>query len=343
MSSNGSIEQVWQRADGSVNNKNWNLVVDSDGGDSKCYIRVLNDGGTGGNNVLFMTARNSIITGNPSGTNLVNIPDSAPSGNYFSIGGGTVDCPLFVGTNNGITSHNQLVCHFTRPGIADNFLVFSVDNYAPNAAAAAMKIGSISATGRSINATGSINASGSDYAEYISISDTTQTYIPGEIIGLNINGHITNNLSLSKRFLVVSTNPSFVGGDTYNSVINKFEIKPDNYATNMTSVKPIAFCGRVPVNTGQLYILVDGAYQTYSDYGNTGSTGSTGPSYNDLIGHYIIIPLSTTTSNSDNDIVGIITPHGSMTFTDYLNCIGVICSIDYSTRIPVPTIIVKSV
>jgi hypothetical protein len=88
--------------------------------------------------------------------------------------------------------------------------------------------------GRSINATGSINAGGSDYAEYM-IKNGDFVIPRGDIVGVDSNGLLTNIYSQAITFVIKSTNPSFVGGDTWN-------------IADQSKVDRIAFCGQVPVN-----------------------------------------------------------------------------------------------
>ena len=85
-----------------------------------------------------------------------------------------------------------------------------------NAAATAMQIGRIVSTGRSINAGGTVNASGADYAEYM-VKAGDFTINKGDICGINANGQLTNVFSQAISFVVKSTNPSYVGGDTWGA------------------------------------------------------------------------------------------------------------------------------
>jgi len=176
---------------------------------------MLNDAGTAGNTVLTMSATNDTATGVANGTNTVQFNNSgASNGIRVGIGLESPDCPLYVGNVTGVTA-GTLVFHLSRPTLADNLLVYASDAYAVNAAAATMKIGSISSTNRSINATGTINALGTDYGEYIQCSHGV-TLSAGEVCGIDSSGMLTSIYENSIRFVVVSTNPSFVGGDGFN-------------------------------------------------------------------------------------------------------------------------------
>jgi hypothetical protein len=105
------------------------------------------------------------------------------------------------------------------------------NNTAPNAANTIMRIGQANATGRSINATGTINASGADYAEYES---NNGLMIPkGAIVGFKADGTLTMTYADAVRFGVKSTNPALVGGDVWE---------------DRATVDRVAYSGKVPVN-----------------------------------------------------------------------------------------------
>ena len=111
-----------------------------------------------------------------------------------------------------------------------------------NAAAAGYKLGSIASTGRSINAGGTINASGADYAEYMTKAGDF-TIAKGDICGIDVNGKLTNVFDNAISFVVKSTNPSYVGGDTWGT-----DLEGDELEAARQAVDRIAFAGQVPVN-----------------------------------------------------------------------------------------------
>jgi len=100
----------------------------------------------------------------------------------------------------------------------DNFATF-YDAYNSSGASAvgcALRIGNAQSTGtRSINASGTINATGADYAEYERNSGLSLA--KGSIVGFKADGTLTNVYADAIRFAVKSTNPSYVGGDTWGS------------------------------------------------------------------------------------------------------------------------------
>jgi hypothetical protein len=139
-----------------------------------------------------------------------------------------------------------------------------------NAAATTLIIRKNPTTNRSINAAGTINASGADYAEYMEKSGNF-AIAKGDICGIDVNGKLTNVFADAVSFVVKSTNPSYVGGDVWGNEEALGLTKPKQpeddatdeekaqYATNKTAfdaaleaarqnVDRIAFCGQVPVN-----------------------------------------------------------------------------------------------
>jgi hypothetical protein len=160
---------------------------------------------------------------------------------------------------------------------------------AASAANTVVKVGQMTSTGRSIGAAGTINASGADYAEYMTKA-TEFVLLKGDIAGINSDGKITNLFADAVSFVVKSTSPSYVGGDTWGSVENvgvrpkepnqteneieeDFVAKKSKYKSDLTAfeavleaartkVDRIAFSGQVPVNVlgataGQYIIPVE--------------------------------------------------------------------------------------
>ena len=119
-------------------------------------------------------------------------------------------------------------------------------------------LGKNSSNNRSINAGGTINASGADYAEYMTKA-IDEIILKGDIVGVNENGKLTNIFTDAKSFVVKSTDPSYVGGDSWGSIdiIGKlsedateeekaeYEIKLEEARAK---VDRIAFSGQVPCN-----------------------------------------------------------------------------------------------
>lgn len=98
----------------------------------------------------------------------------------------------------------------TAPGIK---FYEGIHTAAPNAANAVIKMGQMNVTGRSINAAGTFNASGADYAEYE--YNNGLSIAKGDVVGFKADGTLTLTYSEAVRFGIKSTDPSFVGGDIW--------------------------------------------------------------------------------------------------------------------------------
>jgi len=137
-------------------------------------------------------------------------------------------------------------------------------------------------TSRSINAAGTVNQSGADYAEYMTKSSDF-TVSKGDVIGINSDGKLTNIFANAISFCVKSTDPGLVGGDVWGTpealglsipekpsqrqateeveaeTNEEFAIRLAQYETDQSAfdaaleaarqrVDRIAFAGQVPVN-----------------------------------------------------------------------------------------------
>jgi hypothetical protein len=69
---------------------------------------------------------------------------------------------------------------------------------------------------RSINAAGTVNASGADYAEYMTkCGNGDFTIAKGDVVGVDAKGYLTDMYDDAVTFVIKSTNPSLVGGDDW--------------------------------------------------------------------------------------------------------------------------------
>jgi hypothetical protein len=91
-----------------------------------------------------------------------------------------------------------------------------VSSAGENAAASAIGVRKNSSTSRSINAAGTINASGADYAEYMTKAGNF-TVAKGDVVGVDAQGKLTNVFADAVSFVVKSTDPSYVGGDVWGN------------------------------------------------------------------------------------------------------------------------------
>jgi hypothetical protein len=211
---------------GVLSGQNWNLGIDNSGlsfydNTNSAYRLVITSGGG------------------------VAIGATAAGGTYklrvINSSAGQAD-PIFASDNN----------------VYNSILVYGAGADGYNAAATVAIFGRNTSTSRSINAGGTINAMGLDYAEYMTkgIDDNISK---GDIVGINSIGLLTNKFSESISFAIKSTNPSYVGGDTWANVddIGKLPLEPTkeekeaHYAKieeARKNVDRVAFSGQVPCN-----------------------------------------------------------------------------------------------
>jgi hypothetical protein len=135
-----------------------------------------------------------------------------------------------------------------------------------------MRMSKAANSGRSLNAAGTVNASGADYAEYEIKRDDCGVIKKGDVCGFDSAGLLTDKWILAKTFGIKSTDPSYVGGDSWGSAekvgeepeetesesFSSFEIRLKQFKENLEierqKVDRIAYSGKVPCNleTGQV-------------------------------------------------------------------------------------------
>ena len=143
-------------------------------------------------------------------------------------------------TNDG----GNTTVEFQSTGGSTSQIWYGVSGFNANAANAATKVGRDATTLRSINAGGTVNASGADYAEYMTKAGDF-ALAKGDVCGINADGKLTNVFANAISFVVKSTDPSYVGGDSWGA---KFKDNPEGLEAARQKVDRIAFAGQVPVN-----------------------------------------------------------------------------------------------
>lgn len=151
---------------------------------------------------------------------------------------------------------NHITGFQDRSTLGNTHTFFTTNGNPGNAAnACGLRLGANSVTGRSLNSGGTNNAGGTDYAEYEFKRVDCGTFNKGDIVGYDENGKLTDKWSLAKTFGIKSTNPSFVGGDTWADTLNvnletneMTEEDKVKYEELRKSVDRIAYSGKVPCN-----------------------------------------------------------------------------------------------
>ena len=124
-----------------------------------------------------------------------------------------------------------------------------VDGSGVNGAATGMAIQKNSSNNRSVNAAGTLNASGADYAEYVRKSETCGVLAKGQICGRDSQGRLTDKWSEAYTFCVKSTDPAYVGYDVWGDGLEGVALENARQQYDR-----IAFCGQCPLNhNGQTF------------------------------------------------------------------------------------------
>lgn len=170
---------------------------------------------------------------------------------------------LQINTGSVSNNYHQLGVNSTSEGdpllvVAGNgspvvsFNVRRVDGGGINSSNSAIGLQKNSTNNRSINAAGTINASGADYAEYVKKSPLCRLIKKGDIAGVNADGELTHEYNESVQFLIKSTNPNLVGGDNW-----AYDIEQEALDIERAKYDRMAFCGIVPMNTNVAFSVGD--------------------------------------------------------------------------------------
>ena len=169
---------------------------------------------------------------------------------------------VLVGTTNNAYSH--IAVFDGSIGVVSDgnstrcFEAFLVSNENWNVSDTAVRVGKNGTTSRSINAGGTINASGADYAEYMKKADSCGTIAKGDVCGVDSTGKLTDVFADAISFVIKSTDPSYVGGDAWGDV--DLGLTEEQTETERQKYDRIAFSGQVPVNITGSFNVGDYVY-----------------------------------------------------------------------------------
>ncbi len=136
------------------------------------------------------------------------------SGGNFMAGGILTDPGYHSIGKNGSAGSPILEVSQTGTFISARFHVVDSQNLG-NTSDCAVRIGQNLTTGRSLNAPGTINAGGADYAEFMLKAEGCGDIAKGDVCGVDENGQLTKKFADAYSYVVKSTKPSLVGGDTW--------------------------------------------------------------------------------------------------------------------------------
>ncbi|MBZ6383142.1 hypothetical protein [Sphingomonas sanguinis] len=115
----------------------------------------------------------------------------------------------------GVAQGSAVMAVFSSTTGSQSAAFNAVAAHGYSSAGAAMNVGRNTDTNRSINSGGTVNASGADYAEYMVKADGCGLIAKGDVCGVDRDGKLTDRWSDAISFVVKSTDPSLVGGDTW--------------------------------------------------------------------------------------------------------------------------------
>jgi len=140
-------------------------------------------------------------------------------------------------------------------------VIFEASNASVPGISGPIRVSKNASTSRSINASGTVNQNGLDYAEYFRKSGDF-TVSKGDVLGIDESGLLTNVFANAVSYCVKSTDPGLVGGDNWFTEPRPLDVdgnEVDSSTTEYTewmerletarqNVDRIAFAGQVPVN-----------------------------------------------------------------------------------------------
>lgn len=106
-----------------------------------------------------------------------------------------------------------------RADLNSSFLLYAGDGSQFPQPASVLYLSKDPNTSRSISANGYVSTSGSDYAEYVVKSAPCKTVAKGQIVGITASNTLTDLWADAVMFCIKSTDPSFVGSDTWSSQV----------------------------------------------------------------------------------------------------------------------------
>jgi hypothetical protein len=165
---------------------------------------------------------------------------------FINANAAPVSLHRFTTPNN--VSEGDPIADFYGKNTYDTVIYAMVGAGANLAAATGFVIQKNSTTGRSINAAGTLNASGADYAEYRKVVPKLSGKIPkGDVLGMDARGLLTNVFrDVVGRVFIKSTRPGLVGNDVWGSeeyICKTYDLAPVNEFSWSDDAHIEAICG----------------------------------------------------------------------------------------------------
>lgn len=114
-------------------------------------------------------------------------------------------------------SEGTLLLKAGLTGSQSSMVLYAGNGNAFTQPSSVMYIGKYSATDRGITTLGTVNTMGNDYAEYVHKCLGCMPVTKGQIVGITAENTVTDKWASAVMFAIKSTEPSFVGGDSWSS------------------------------------------------------------------------------------------------------------------------------
>jgi hypothetical protein len=258
---------VGDQAGQSITTGSYNTFVGDDAGFLATTGTFNTFIGQGSGEAVTTGGKNTILgkySGNQGGL------DIRTASNYIVLSDGDGNPRLQYLYGSSTSGNFTVASHSSANSTNSTFIVYNASgpdviceagNFTSPAISGVIRAAKIASNNRSINAAGTVNQNGADYAEYM-VKSGSFTIAKGDVCGINAEGKLTNAFADAISFCVKSTDPGLVGGDSWfteprpkDENNNELTSDTQEYAAwfarmeaARATVDRIAFCGQVPVN-----------------------------------------------------------------------------------------------
>jgi hypothetical protein len=197
--------------------------------------------GVGSSSAYLQSWGGKALRINPQGNNTLINP---ASGNVLvGLSADTGNAARLAVRNSDNDQYDTATLELQRQDGGTTMLVFNGGSAGFSFAGAVMFLSKNTTTNRSINAAGTVNVSGADYAEYMTKAPGCGEIAKGDVCGVDRAAQLTRSWAAAISFVVKSTEPGYRGGDTWG-----IGLEGDELEQARQRVDTIAFSGQVPVN-----------------------------------------------------------------------------------------------
>ncbi len=199
-------------------------------GDVRVRDKVLLQRGSGALDLPVMTYWSGVGGPLTSGNKGDTLAIGSAGGDGLVFVNGDVERARLDASGNLLVGVSSGICHRISKSVGLGNPIMQIRDEAQGVAALAIQsvnqgnyssmgaglfAGVNTSTGRTMNAGGTINASGADYAEYMLKAAGCGVIAKGDVCGVDRDGKLTKTWADAISFVIKSTDPSYVGGDNW--------------------------------------------------------------------------------------------------------------------------------